>query len=92
MIEDLFITKTVNNAGIYAMRFFLNGRATTVVVDDYLPVDQKYGKPVFARSKEFGEVWMCLLEKAWAKLHGSYSTTESGQSELVLSHLTNRPT
>jgi len=35
---------------------------------------------------------MCLLEKAWAKLHGCYSLIESGRAENVFNHLTNAAT
>ena len=35
---------------------------------------------------------MCLLEKAWAKLHGSYLQIVSGQCDHVFLSLTNKPT
>ena len=74
------------------MRFYLNGKPIIVVVDDYLPIDKRKGRPAFAHSKSKGEFWMCILEKAWAKLHGCYSLIESGRAENVFSHLTNAPT
>ena len=36
-VESLFITKEVNTAGCYALRFFINGERRVVVVDDYFP-------------------------------------------------------
>ncbi len=33
-----------------------------------------------------------LLEKAWAKLHGSYCRTESGQTSHAVQHLLGQPT
>jgi hypothetical protein len=35
---------------------------------------------------------MCLLEKAWAKLHGSYSEIAKTPSDLLFLCLTNKPT
>ena len=37
-VKAMFITKEVNAAGIYMVRFFINGNETPVIVDDYLPV------------------------------------------------------
>ena len=37
----------------------------------------------FARSMEEGEFWICILEKAWAKLHGSYSMVVGGTPNQV---------
>ena len=60
------------------MRFYINGSPKVVVVDDYLPYDPKADSrwttllPAFTHSKTACEFWMSLLEKAWAKLHGSY--------------------
>ena len=87
-IADLFHTKEVNAAGIYLMIFYINGIRTPVIVDDYLPC--KNGRLAFARSVG-EELWVCLLEKAWAKLYGSYARMEGGDPGFALSHLTGKP-
>lgn len=38
-----------------------------------------------------GELWVMLLEKAWAKLHGSYGRTTIGWSSHPSMHLTGNP-
>lgn len=53
-------------AGVYGVRFFKDGEWMYEVLDDSLPVSQ-HGRPLFS-----GEVSLALLEKGYAKIHGSY--------------------
>ena len=39
-----------------------------------------------------GDMWVMLLEKAYAKLHGNYFTLRGGQSQDALMDLTGFPT
>ena len=70
-IDKLFITKEKNQIGIYHLKLFVNGLRTSIVIDDFVPCNPETGKPAFIYST-FQEIWAILLEKAWAKLHGSY--------------------
>ena len=81
----LFETQEVNVAGIYLMYFYVNGVKTPVIVDDHLPF--KGSRVAFAKSRD-GELWVSLLEKAWAKLHGSYARIVGGQPHFANLHLT----
>ena len=90
-IESMFNTKTVNAAGIYSINFFVNGKRQEVVVDEWIPCDKVSKLPCFAYSRDMGEIWAMLVEKAWAKLHGSYSMVRLGSCASAMPHLTGAP-
>ncbi|KAK3030483.1 hypothetical protein RJ639_038789 [Escallonia herrerae] len=63
------------------------GEWVPVVVDDWIPCESP-GKPAFATSRKGNELWVSLLEKAYAKLHGSYEALEGGLVQDALVDLT----
>ena len=72
------------------MTFFVNGKETPVIVDDYFPCDEA-GSPIVVTCREVGEMWPLILEKGWAKLHGSYVRSEGGWATHASMHLTGLP-
>ncbi|CAL8263496.1 unnamed protein product [Merluccius merluccius] len=63
-------------AGIFHFRFSWFGRWVDVVIDDFLPMMRN--ELLSVRSKSANEFWVPLLEKAYAKLCGSYADMHAG--------------
>ena len=90
-IKRIFITKDVNDAGIYACSFYINGEKRTVVVDDYFPYDVENDVWAFSRPSLKTEIWVLILEKCWAKIFGSYQRIEAGTAGEAMYPLTGSP-
>ena len=89
-IRRLFVKQEVNPQGFYRIRFFKDGVWTTVTVDDYIPCDEN-NMPIFCKPKG-NQIWMLLLEKAYAKLFGSYFSLTGGDTSQALIDLSGCPT
>ena len=95
------MTDKPNASGCYVVKMCINGTWQPVVVDDYLPVLPGTTQIAFAASKPLynqtslsytrGALWVSLLEKAFAKLHGSYERIVLGSLDMGFIHLCGVP-
>eukprot|EP00004_Rigifila_ramosa_P004752 TRINITY_DN1522_c1_g1_i1.p1 TRINITY_DN1522_c1_g1~~TRINITY_DN1522_c1_g1_i1.p1 ORF type:complete len:1361 (+),score=365.30 TRINITY_DN1522_c1_g1_i1:535-4083(+) len=87
LLTNMFEPRTYSPDGIYVVTLYKNSQKIQVVIDDYLPCGHD-NKLVYARSVNECEMWVSLLEKAYAKLHGCFQALNGGLVHLALVDLT----
>ena len=75
-IFKLFLIKKKNSCNYYSVKILFKGKWRIIDLDEFIPT--LYSKLVFGKSIKEKEIWVSLLEKAWAKIYGSYRQIESG--------------
>ena len=89
LVEKLFLIKTKSNEHCYGCYYRINGIWKLVLVDDYLPCYGSWGLNFSFTSTNGNELWVVLLEKAWAKLNGCYAKVIGGEANEVFDIITN---
>lgn len=79
IIIDAFDTQIFNPRGKYRVRLYnaVSEKFEHIIIDDYVPVDEASQRPIFTDPRG-NELWVMLLEKAFAKFEGSYAAIEGG--------------
>ena len=90
LIGRLFEFDEKNPYGFYPIWLFINGSWKRYIVDDYLPVMKGTNRLAFSKTDE-NEMWVMLLEKAYAKAYGGYWNIVGGDPVHALRDLTGAP-
>ena len=86
-LSQIFLTKKINKQCYYEIVLFINGEFHIVLIDDYIPFIKNKKRPYFSNPNN-NEIWVLLLEKAWAKVNGGYSKILEGWPSEILSSIT----
>eukprot|EP00597_Dinobryon_sp_UTEXLB2267_P012206 CAMPEP_0170120186 /NCGR_PEP_ID=MMETSP0020_2-20130122/14966_1 /TAXON_ID=98059 /ORGANISM="Dinobryon sp., Strain UTEXLB2267" /LENGTH=889 /DNA_ID=CAMNT_0010349949 /DNA_START=12 /DNA_END=2681 /DNA_ORIENTATION=- len=91
IVKNLFPSNSSqkNSTGAYFVRFCKMGFWTQIRVDDFFPC-YPGGGPIYSRAHG-PELWVLLLEKAFAKYCGSYEAIKSGWAYEAMTDLTGAP-
>ena len=90
LIPQIFKSEKVNQKGFYELYIYTNGQFKILILDDYFPIIKgsnllRFSKPVKS------EIWLLLLEKAFAKLNGGYGSLFSCNISHVIQTFTGFP-
>ena len=76
--DKLFQIKDKSEDHVYGVYLYLNGRWKLVLVDDFLPYKGLVIKELSFSTSFQNELWVALIEKAWAKVNGCYARIGCG--------------
>ena len=89
-----------SDVGVYGIRLFKNNQWEVVIVDDFFPCmgaedaenSASNKGSIVGHSDGFKAIWVSVLEKAYAKYHGSYEVLQDGFVQHALKELTGAET
>ena len=90
LVKKLFLFKEKSEEHIYGIFLCVNGTWKLILLDDFVPFyfDSEGAKNFVFSSSYQKELWVVLLEKAWAKLNGNYAYSLDGSPSEAFDALT----
>jgi hypothetical protein len=68
-LMNIFVSKEHSPAGVYSVNFWKNGELVNILIDSNFPCIKHTNTAAFGHSANSNELWVMILEKAYAKLH-----------------------
>jgi len=96
ILQQAILSKTIDPRGKYKFRLWnqvkgeLGTEWLTIVIDEKIPCHAGTTQPRFAQANS-REIWVLLMEKAFAKMYGGYDKLEGGVMSWALSAITGNP-
>ena len=90
LIENIFESKEINENGYYTLYVYINNDFQKIIIDDKLPVVKDTPTLRFSKPDK-DEIWLPLLEKAFAKAHGGYGSLITSDVAEVIQFFTGVP-
>jgi calpain-15 len=89
LVMRLFHTRECTPQGIFCVWLNAHGEWQSIVIDDQFPCSD-LNSPAFSRAHG-EELWVMIMEKAYAKMYGTYERIEGGNPAMALRDLTGAP-
>ena len=93
LIKSAFLEdEALNENGIYTIKFYIRGKPWLVTVDDiFLFENVDEPKLYYSKLNSDNSMWSAIIEKAWAKMKGTYTSADTGFNVNGLRALTGAP-
>ena len=86
ILKKLLINIQINENGQFSIAINYKGTPTLIIIDDYFPCLKGTRFPLFAKSPS-NNIWPMIIEKAFAKIYGSYFNLQKISCQEILEML-----
>jgi len=93
ILQETMLTEEKNAAGVYGFQFYIRGKPWVLTIDDTMLFSNPSNPNLYFSFLNNGGtvIWPALLEKAFAKIKGSYDQANGGFIETGIRSLTGAP-